>query len=86
MLVGAVVAGLATMHLLDWDTARWASRVDLCLCLCLCPCLGPFLVAAPALLGYTTDPELRHAGADDLATGAVVVAGALLRLAGSSDR
>ena len=63
------------MHLLHWDTGRWASRVDLC--------LGLFLVGAPAFLGYTTDPDIRHAGVNDLVCGLVVVAGALLALAGS---
>lgn len=77
LLVGALVAMLATTHLLSWDNARWASRVDLA--------LGLFLAAAPAFLGYTTDPDIRHAGVNDLVTGLVIVAGAALSLAGSTD-
>lgn len=78
LVVGALVAFLASLHLLSWSTGRWASRVNVA--------LGLFLAAAPAFLGYTTDPAIRHAGVNDLVTGLVVVAGAALSLAGSRDR
>lgn len=78
LLVGALVAMLAVLHLLNWDTARWASRVDLV--------LGLALAAAPAVLGYGSDPAIRRAVANDLVTGAVIVVGAGLSLAGSRDR
>lgn len=77
LLVGLLVSCFATLHLLNWRTGRWASRVDLV--------LGLVLAAVPAFLGYTTDPDIRHAGANDLITGLVIVAGAILSLAGSEE-
>jgi len=78
LLIGALVAMLATTHLLNWDSGRWASRSNVA--------LGLFLSAAPAFLGYTTDPDIKHAGVNDLVTGVVIVAGAALSLAGSTDQ
>ena len=78
LVVGALVTWFAGMHLLAWDSARWASRLTL-------P-LGLFLAAAPPFLGYTTDPDIRSAGVNDLVTGLVIVAGAALALAASTAR
>lgn len=78
LIVGALVAMLSVLHLLSWDSARWTSRVVLA--------LGLVLAATPAFLGYGSDPAIRHAGVNDLVTGIVIVIGAALALAGSTDR
>lgn len=76
LLVGALVASLAFLHLRAWDEDRWASRGNLL--------LGLLLVALPVLFGYGSDPRITHAVYNDVITGLVIIAGATLSLAGST--
>lgn len=78
LAVGFVVTLASVLHLMAWDSARWASRIVLL--------LGLFLAAVPAFLGYGSDPAIHSAGVNDLVTGIVLVIGAALALAGSTRR
>ncbi len=75
LVVGALVLGLSTYHLLNWESGRGATRLVLL--------LGMFLVVVPVFFGYNADPTLGVALRNDLVTGTVVIAGAVLGLVGS---
>ena len=78
LVIGALVSLLALLHLLQWNNARWASRVVLA--------LGLWLLLAPVVFNYRLDPTISSAAfVSDLATGIVILAGASLSLAGSKD-
>ena len=75
LVIGVLVLTLSAAHTGRWQTNRWASRGVLV--------LGLWLLLAPGVLGYWH--RLMVAVASDMITGAVVVAGALLSLAASTD-
>ncbi len=78
LLTGALVAGLAFVHLRAWDDDRWASRGNLI--------LGLLLLALPVLFGYGSDPAISNAVYNDVITGIIITGGAALSLAGSVAR
>jgi len=76
--VGALVTMLALLHLVQWNTARWASRGVVGFAL--------WLLLAPIIFNYRLDPTIGSAAlVSDVITGIVVLAGASLSLAGSKD-
>ncbi len=78
LVIGALVSMLAVLHWLQWNNARWASRVVLA--------LGLWLLLAPVVFNYRLDPTISSAAfVSDLATGIVILAGSALSLAGSKD-
>ncbi len=77
-VIGALVSMLALLHLVQWNTARWASRGIVGLAL--------WLLLAPIIFNYRLDPTIGSAAlVSDVITGIVVLAGASLSLAGSKD-
>jgi len=73
LVIGALVSLLALLHLLQWNNARWASRVVLALGLWL-------------LFNYRLDPTISSAAfVSDLVTGIVILAGPALSMAASQD-
>jgi hypothetical protein len=77
LAVGAAVLLLSTLHFLQWQTARGASRINLA--------MGLFLIASPVFFGYSRFEGAGHpATVNAVLTGIVIVAGAALCLAGSS--
>ena len=78
LIVGALVSMLALLHLLQWNSGRWASRIVVF--------LGLWLLLAPIILNYRLDPTIGSAAlVSDIATGVVVLLGAALSLAGSKN-
>jgi len=78
LIVGALVTMLAVLHLLQWNTARWASRGIVGFAL--------WLLLAPIIFNYRLDPTIGSAAlVSDIATGVVLLLGAALSLAGSKD-
>ena len=76
LAVGAVVMPLSVLHGLQWESARRASRINLS--------LGLLLAASPLFFGYHyPNGAGRAATINAVVTGAVIVAGAALCLAGS---
>ncbi len=78
LIVGALVSMLALLHLLQWNSGRWASRIVVF--------LGLWLLFAPIAFGYHRDPTIGSTALiNDVITGIVLLAGASLSLAGSKD-
>ncbi len=78
LLVGALVSMLALLHLVQWNSARWASRGIVGFAL--------WLLLAPIIFNYRLDPTIGSAAlVSDIATGVVLLLGAALSLAGSKD-
>lgn len=78
LTAGVLVLTLAVLHMLNWRGLRRASRGNVM--------LGLWLVASPAVIGYTKYLPNGHVVAlATVATGVWVIAGAALSLAGSED-
>jgi hypothetical protein len=78
LVVGAAVLLLAVLHGLQWEAARFASRITFS--------LGLLLAATPVFFGYWYFQGAgRPATVSAVVTGAVIVAGSALSLAGSGD-
>ena len=78
LVVGVLVSMLAVLHLVQWNSARWASRGIVGFAL--------WLLLAPIIFNYRLDPTIGSAAlVSDIATGVVLLAGAALSLAGSKD-